>query len=157
MEFYQGKKWTAMFFPKKLKVMSYILKCSINWKIWPASFCVFITTYLRSIMTHVETKDPVAYYFSYSQAKNRLDWPFNLEYDSLLQKLKKKNWKILLTCSSKDIALGCNFSNTKCDTCLAQATFMFGIWLQSSLKICLDTTRLTFSWTTAKHKRKRYS
>ena len=34
----RSKKWTAMFFPKKLKVMSYILKCSTNWKFGQQAF-----------------------------------------------------------------------------------------------------------------------
>ena len=46
------------------------------------------------------------------------------------------------------MTLGCTFSNVKWDTSLATASDNLGSWAQSSVNICLEMTKLTFSFTT---------
>ena len=43
---------------------------------------------------------------------------------------------------------GCTFSNVKWDTSLATTSDNLGSWVQSSVNICLEMTKLTFSFTT---------
>ena len=114
---------------------------SLNW-VWLVWLGYYNSTSLRKILLHHSLQSQLT-------SVLKLQYWNGIKLYTNINSLSVHNNTWPLTCSSNEMTLGCTFSRMKWHTACATSLSKEPIWPHNSDNICLDITRLIFSFTTA--------